>query len=56
MAGDKVAGMVIESRGSCDICKRFMTNQQELTELDGKAIHRACMPRQELKKPNTFHS
>ncbi len=57
MAGDKVTGgVVIESRGTCDICKRFMTNQQELTELDGKTIHRACMPRQELKKPNTFHS
>ena len=56
MAGDKVAGAVIESRGSCDICKRFMTNQQELMELDGRTIHRACMPRLPgmKKRPNTY--
>jgi hypothetical protein len=54
MAVAKVVEEVIESRGTCDICKRFMTNQQELTELEGSMIHRACMPG-EIKKPNTFH-
>jgi hypothetical protein len=46
----------LESRGTCDICKRFMTNQQELVDLNGRTIHRACTPIQQLKKPNTFHA
>lgn len=56
MAGDKVAGAVIESRGTCDICKRFMTNQQELMEHNGMTIHQACMPRLAgmKKRPNTY--
>jgi hypothetical protein len=56
MAGVHVPEEVLESRGSCDICKRYMTNKQELTELDERTIHLACMPRQIPKKPNTFHS
>ena len=55
MAEVQVTEEVIESRGNCDICKRFMTNQQELMDLDGRTIHRACVPGQELKKKNTFH-
>ena len=51
----KVKDVVIEKCGTCDICKRFMTNQQELMEFGGKTIHRACMPSQVVKKPNTFH-
>ena len=35
---------VIESRGICDQCKRYMTNQQELITLAGKTIHAACKP------------
>lgn len=56
MAGDKVAVEVIESRGNCGICKRYMTNQQELMELDGRTIHQACMPRLAgtKKRPNTY--
>lgn len=56
MAGDKAVGEVIESRGTCDVCKRFMTNQQELMELDGRTIHQACMPRVggTKKRPNTY--
>jgi len=47
---------VIESRGICDQCKRFMTNQQELATLDGKKIHLACMPGVAgmKKKPNSY--
>ena len=56
MAGVQVIEEVLESRGTCDICKRYMTNKQELMEFDGRTIHLACMPRQIPKKPNTFHS
>jgi len=47
---------VIESRGICDLCQRFMTNQQELTTLDGKTIHVACMPgvAKKERRPNTY--
>ena len=56
MAGANVPVAVIESRGTCDICNRFMTNQQELAEHEGKTIHVACAPRKTKIKPNTFHS
>jgi hypothetical protein len=54
--GDQLAEAVIESRGICDQCKRFMTNQQELTILNGKTIHFACTPgvAKMEKRPNSY--
>ena len=54
--GDQMAKDVIESRGICHVCQRFMTNRQELTTLDGKTIHVACMPGvvKVGKKPNSY--
>jgi hypothetical protein len=47
---------VLESRGICNRCKRYMTNQQELTTIEGETIHRACLPAlaKMEKKPNSY--
>lgn len=38
---------IVETRGICDECKQPMTSDQDLAELNGRPIHRACVPSEE---------